>query len=92
MIAGSPFMVVVLRFGRAGLFGGQGEGFAAVVNHLAHLADAFSTLGRTLVALEDLARTRRTRLDRAGDIALAETIAVADIHGRRSWPVATGSL
>jgi hypothetical protein len=92
MIAGSPFMAQFLRV-RAGLFGGESEGVPAVLNHLAHLADAFSTLRGTLVALENIGGPRGPGLDGAGDVPLAKAIAVADVQGRRSCrPVAIGSL
>jgi len=64
------------------LFGGEGEGFAAVLDHLAHLADALGALGRALVTGEDVAGTRRACLDGGGDITLAKTVAVADVQGR----------
>tara|TARA_R110000764_G_scaffold113326_2_gene200483 strand:+ start:158 stop:385 length:228 start_codon:yes stop_codon:yes gene_type:complete len=63
------------------LFGGQSERLLAVLNHLPHLADAFSTLGGALVVCEDFARTRRSGLNGEGDITLAQAVAVADIHG-----------
>lgn len=65
----------------SGLFGGHGEGVAAVLDHLPHLADALGALGRALVTGEDVARTRRARLDGGGDITLAKAIAVADVQG-----------
>ena len=63
------------------LFGGEGECVAALVDHLAHLADTARALRPALVPVEDIPRPRRTRLDGGGDVALAQTIAVADVHG-----------
>ena len=40
------------------LFSGHGEGFAAVLDHLAHLADALGALRPAALALEHLGRTR----------------------------------
>ena len=64
-----------------GLFGRHGEGFAGFLDHLAHFADAFGALGRALVAGEDVAGARRAGLDGGGDVTLAKTVAVADVHG-----------
>ena len=75
----------------ARLFGGEGEGFAAVLDHLAHLADAFGALGRALVTGEDIARTRRAGLDGGGDVTLAKAVAVADVQGAGTQVVANGS-
>lgn len=66
---------------RQRLFGGEGEGFAAFLDHLPHLADAFGALGGALMAFEDVARAGRARLDGEGDVTLAKAIAVADVHG-----------
>lgn len=52
----------------------------AVLDHLAHLAHALGALGLALVAGEDVARAAGARLDGLGDIMLAKTVAVADVH------------
>ena len=65
---------------RQGLFGGQGEGVAALLDHLAHLADAFGALGLALVARKDVTRTAGAGLNGLGDITLAETVTVAEVH------------
>lgn len=66
-------------FGRD-LFGRQGEGLLGVLNHLAHLADAFGALGLALVAGEDFAGPGGAVLDGLGHVALAKAVAVADVH------------
>lgn len=73
------------------LFRGEGEGFAAVLDHPAHFADAFGALGRALVTGEDVARTGGARLDGGGDVTLAKTVAVADVHGAGLGSGANGS-
>ena len=50
-------------------------------DHLAHFAYAFGTLSGALVAREDVAGPRGPGLDCEGDVALAKTVAVADVHG-----------
>ena len=65
---------------RSKLFGGECERLAAFLNHLTHLADAFGALGLALVARKDVARTTGSGLDGLGDIALAKTVTVADVH------------
>ena len=62
------------------LFGRHGEGVAALLDHVAHLAHAFGALGRALVAFEHLARARGAGLDGQGHIALTQAVAVADVH------------
>lgn len=52
----------------------------AVVDHLTHLADAFCALGGAAVARKDIARPLGAGLDGEGDVTLAQTIAVADVH------------
>ena len=52
----------------------------AVLNHLTHLADAFCALSLALVTVKDVARAAGARLDGLGDITLAKTVAVADVH------------
>ncbi len=52
----------------------------AVLDHLAHLADALGALGLALVAGEDVARAAGAGLDGLGDVTLAKTVAVADVH------------
>jgi hypothetical protein len=64
------------------LFGRNGEGFAAVLDQLAHFADAFGALGLALMAGENVARTTGASLDGLGHIPLAKTIAVTDVHER----------
>ena len=65
---------------RSKLFGCECERLAALLNHLTHLADAFGALGLALVARKDVARTTGAGLDGLGDIALAKTVTVADVH------------
>ena len=70
-------------FGRDGpqdLFGCECERFAAVLDHLAHFADAFGALRLALMAGEDVARSLGARLDGLGHIPLAKAVAVADVH------------
>ena len=50
------------------------------MDHLAHLADALGALGLALMAGEDVARAAGAGLDGLGDITLAKTVAVADVH------------
>src|SRR5690606_11787989 len=76
MIEGSPFM------SRAFLLGGETEGLLAVLDESPHIADAFSTLGRALSSCEHFARAGRAGLDGRGDVAFANTVTVADVHGR----------
>lgn len=65
---------------RSKLFGCECERLAAFLNHLTHLADAFGALCLALVARKDVARTTGSGLDGLGDIALAKTVTVADVH------------
>ena len=82
-----------LPLGRsAGLFGREGEGLAAFLDHFAHLADAFGALRRALVAHENVAGTGGAGLDGGGDITLAKTVAVADVHEANPREIANGSL
>jgi hypothetical protein len=76
-------LILRVNFGRVWLFSRHGEGFAAVLDHLTHFADAFGALGRALMGREDVARTLAALLDGAGDVTLAKTIAVADVQGGR---------
>ncbi len=69
----------------------QGEGLSGVLDHLTHLTDAFGALGLALVLGEDVARTRRARLDSRGDVTLAKAVTVADVQGGDSLD-ANGSL
>ena len=64
------------------LLGCECERFAAVLDHLTHLADALRALGLALVAGEDVARAAGASLDGLGDVTLAKTVAVADVHER----------
>ena len=74
------------------LFGGEGEGLARIVDHLAHLADAFVALGAALVAIEYVPGTRRARLDGRSDVTFAKAVAVADVQGDGPVKIANGSL
>jgi hypothetical protein len=73
------------------LLGGEGEGLAGFVDHLAHLADTFGALGLALMAHEDVARTHGAGLDGRGDVTLAKTVAVADVQGANPREIANGS-
>lgn len=64
------------------LFGGEGVGLTALVDYLAHLADAFRALGGAAVADENIARALGARLDGQGHIPLAKAVAVADVHAK----------
>ena len=64
------------------LFGSQSIVLTGIRNHLAHFADTFGTLGGALMAREDIAGLGCSGLDRDGDVTLAKTIAVADVHDR----------
>ena len=66
---------------RGSSLGGEGEGLARFLDHLAHLADAFGALGLALMAGEDVARAGGAGLDGRGDVALAKAVAVADVQG-----------
>lgn len=66
---------------RLQLLGGEGEGLARIVDHLAHLADAFGALRAALMAVENVTGTRRARLDGRGDVTFAKAVAVADVQG-----------
>ena len=72
--------VIFGRVNRLELFRCECERFAAVLDHLAHFADAFGALRLALMAGEDVARPAGARLDRLGHIALAKAVAVADVH------------
>ena len=63
------------------LLSSEGEGLPRFLDHLAHFADAFGALGLALMLDEDVARTRRARLDGRGDVTFAKTVAVADVQG-----------
>ena len=65
---------------RSKLFGCECERFAAFLDHLPHLADAFGALGLALVARKDVTRTAGAGLDGLGDVTLAKTVTVADVH------------
>ena len=77
---------------RPQLFGGEGEGLARIVDHLAHLADAFGALGAALVAIEYVPGTSRARLDGRSDVTFAKAVAVADVQGGDPVKIANGSL
>ena len=78
---------------RSKLFGCECERFAAVLDHLAHLTDAFGALGLALVAREDVARAAGPGLNGLGDITLAKTVTVTDVHERLHVPLTeNGSL
>ena len=62
------------------LFSCECKRFAAVLDHLAHLAHALGALRLALMAGEDVARAAGAGLDGLGDITLAKTVAVADVH------------
>ena len=84
-------MILVRR--TANLLGGEGEGFAAFRDHLAHFADAFGALRFALIALENIARAGRASLDGARHIALSQTVTVTHVQsGRLEASVAIGSL
>ena len=78
--------------GELALFGRHRIGFAAVLDHLAHLADTLGALRSALVLGENFARTRGARLDGAGHIPLAKTVTVTDVHGRNRAAIDNGSL
>ena len=85
-------MRINLWWRSAGLFGGEGEGLARLVDHLAHLADAAGALGTALVTVEHVLRTGRARLDGEGHVTLAKAVAVADVQGTNPEAIANGSL
>ena len=60
------------------------KGRARVLDHLTHLANALGALGLALMHGEHFTRTAGPGLDGLGDITLAKTVAVADVHGTRS--------
>lgn len=66
------------------LFRRQGEDFARILDHAAHIADAFGALGLTVVGREDVARAVRPSLNGRLDLAFANAIAVTDVQGARS--------
>src|SRR5690606_36781316 len=76
---------------RLQLLGCEGEGLAAVVDLLAHLADAARAAGAALVTVEHVLRSRRARFNGGGHVTLAQTVAVADVQGRRPDAIANGS-
>ncbi len=55
------------------------------LNQAAHVAHAFGALGLAVMTGEDVARTAGSRLDGEGDIALAQTVAVADVHEEKPY-------
>ena len=68
---------------RAGrLFGGVAQGFAGLVDHLAHLADAAGALRLAAMRAENLGRLAGAAFDRSADLALADAVTVADVHGQ----------
>jgi hypothetical protein len=75
-------MIVSFRSAVPDLLGRECKVLTGVRDHLAHLANAFGTLCRALIARENVTRSGRACLDREGDVTLAKTIAVADVHGR----------
>jgi hypothetical protein len=72
---------VISRRSKQDLFSRDGEGFSGVLDHLAHFANAFGALRLALVAGENVARSARAGLDGLGDITLAKTVTVANVHG-----------
>ena len=62
------------------LFGRVAQGFVAVVNHCAHLADALGALGLALVMAEHLGRTARAGVDRRTHLTFPKPIAIADVQ------------
>ena len=63
------------------LFGGVAQGLAVIVDHLAHVADAARALGPGLAGDEHLDRTLGASFDGGADLALADTVTVADVQG-----------
>ena len=52
-----------------------------LVDHLAHVADTLAALRRAAVTGEHLAGTAGALLDGGAHVALADPVAVADVHG-----------
>jgi hypothetical protein len=80
---------------RKRLFGRHGIGLTRLVDHLAHVTDAFGALGLALMSGEDVARARRPGLNGLADVTLAKTVAVADVQEanptrRCDWFALTG--
>lgn len=65
------------------LFGGQGEYFTGIVDHLTHITDAFGALGLALVCSKDIAWALGPGLDRRADLTFANAVAITDVQGGR---------
>lgn len=64
-----------------GLFRREGEHFLGVLDHAAHVTNAFGALNLALVRGKDLARARGPGLDGRADLAFTDAVAVTDVHG-----------
>ena len=70
---------VIQRISRS-LFGGVFEQFRLLPNHLAHIADAAGALGLGAASAENLGRALGPGFDGGADVALADPVAVTDVH------------
>jgi hypothetical protein len=64
------------------LFGGVAQRFLALVDHGAHLADAFVALSFALVMTENVRWSAGARIDGGPHFTLTNSVAVADVQGR----------
>ena len=69
------------------LFGGVGQGFLAVLDHLAHLADALGALGLATLVTEHVGRAGGPSVDGGAHFALADAVTVTNVQGRSVPPM-----
>ncbi len=72
---------MILACRPAGLFSCECKCFAAVGDHLAHFTDAFRALRFALIALKNFAGTGGAGFDGERDVALSQTVTVANVQG-----------
>jgi hypothetical protein len=69
------------------LLGRERKGFAIVLDHLAHLADALGALSLATVMTEDVGGALSASVDGGAHLALADAVTVADVQGRTPYPI-----
>lgn len=64
------------------LLGGEAQGLAGLVDHLAHLTDAAGALDLAPVGAKHVSWTVGARLNGGADLTFTNAVAVADVQGQ----------